>query len=204
MYPLYERIWHWVQALCMIILIVTGFNLHFPGRLPLLEYKVAFWVHVVFGFILIGNTIFGIIGFLATGDIRQFFPRNLKEYPRKAIKQARFYALGIFRGEPHPVEKTREEKLNPLQQPAYMGLVFFLLPFQAITGLLVWGPDEFQGIRNALGGLKVLLPLHMAGAWLFLAFLVMHLYLTTTGHSLFAYTKAMITGWEDVEGGKEE
>jgi thiosulfate reductase cytochrome b subunit len=31
-----------------------------------------------------------------------------------------------------------------------------------------------------------------------LAFLIVHVYLATTGHTPFAHIKAMITGWEDV------
>ena len=31
------------------------------------------------------------------------------------------------------------------------------------------------------------------------AFFFIHVYLTTTGHTVFAHIKAMITGWEDVD-----
>ena len=40
--------------------------------------------------------------------------------------------------------------------------------------------------------------LHLAGAFGILSFLVVHLYMITTGHTLFAHTRAMITGWEEV------
>jgi len=42
----------------------------------------------------------------------------------------------------------------------------------------------------------------MAGAFGILQFLVIHVYMTTTGHSIFAHIKAMITGWEDVGEGE--
>jgi len=32
-----------------------------------------------------------------------------------------------------------------------------------------------------------------------LTFVVAHVYLTTTGHTVFAHIKAMITGWDEVE-----
>jgi len=41
----------------------------------------------------------------------------------------------------------------------------------------------------------------MAGAFAILSFVVVHVYMTTTGHSIFAHIKAMITGWEDIEEG---
>jgi hypothetical protein len=31
-----------------------------------------------------------------------------------------------------------------------------------------------------------------------LTFFIVHVYLTTTGHTLTAHIKAMVTGWEDV------
>jgi thiosulfate reductase cytochrome b subunit len=32
-----------------------------------------------------------------------------------------------------------------------------------------------------------------------LAFFIVHIYLTTTGHTVTSHIKAMITGWEKVE-----
>jgi hypothetical protein len=39
----------------------------------------------------------------------------------------------------------------------------------------------------------------MAGAFAILSFVIGHVYMTTTGHSLSAHIKAMITGWEAVD-----
>jgi hypothetical protein len=36
-----------------------------------------------------------------------------------------------------------------------------------------------------------------------LSFLVGHVYMTTTGHTLFAHIRAMITGWEEIQEGVE-
>jgi len=33
------------------------------------------------------------------------------------------------------------------------------------------------------------------------AFVIVHVYLTTTGSPIYAYHKAMITGWEEPHGG---
>jgi len=40
--------------------------------------------------------------------------------------------------------------------------------------------------------------IHIAGAFAILSFIVVHVYMITTGHTLFAHTRAMITGWEEV------
>jgi thiosulfate reductase cytochrome b subunit len=41
--------------------------------------------------------------------------------------------------------------------------------------------------------------LHMLGAFLLTAFIIAHIYLTTTGETIFSNIKAMITGWEEVD-----
>ena len=42
--------------------------------------------------------------------------------------------------------------------------------------------------------------LHTLGAFLLIAFIIAHLYLITTGRTLTSNLKAMITGYEEVEG----
>ena len=39
---------------------------------------------------------------------------------------------------------------------------------------------------------------HVIGAFLILLFIIVHLYLITTGATILQFTKAMITGWEEV------
>jgi len=41
--------------------------------------------------------------------------------------------------------------------------------------------------------------LHVLIAYCLLTFLVVHLALITTGHTVFSHLKAMITGWDEVE-----
>ena len=110
-----------------------------------------------------------------------------------------YYLKGIFKGEHHPFEKTRDKKLNPLQQITYIGLLNVLLPLQGITGILLWGVQRWPSIATSLGGLPILAPAHTMIAWLFAAFIVLHVYLTTTGHTVVSSIEAMINGWEEVE-----
>ena len=46
--------------------------------------------------------------------------------------------------------------------------------------------------------------LHTAGALLLIAFVIVHLYLITTGETVTSNLKAMITGYEDIEDDEEE
>ena len=135
---------------------------------------------------------------LTTGMIKQYIPRP-RGFFDDAIEQAKFYLQGIFKGKVHPFEKTPEKKMNPLQQVTYFGILNVLLPLQGLTGILMWGAQRWPNTANMLGGLPFLAPAHTLIAWTFAAFIVGHVYLTTTGAEPLEGIKGMITGWEDVE-----
>jgi len=70
-----------------------------------------------------------------------------------------------------------------------------LLPFQIVTGILIWGADRWPQVFARIGGLWVLGPAHTLGSYLFLAFLIGHIYLATTGPTPGSLLRAMITGY---------
>jgi thiosulfate reductase cytochrome b subunit len=107
---------------------------------------------------------------------------------------------GIFKGEPHPYETDARHKLNPLQKFTYLALLNVLLPYQIVTGVLMWGATRWPTLFERAGGLRVLGPAHTLGAYLFLAFLIGHIYLATTGHTPWSLFRAMITGYEFPKG----
>jgi hydrogenase/urease accessory protein HupE len=55
MLPLWIRLWHWSNALAIIVLSITGISLHFsdPG-LPLVEFSLAARIHNIAGVCLAG------------------------------------------------------------------------------------------------------------------------------------------------------
>ncbi len=198
MYGAYERMWHWLQTAAIVILLLTGFVIHRPDSFSFMNFRNMVYIHNIVAAILAVNAFLALFYHLATGEIQQYIPRP-KGFFDRTITQAKYYLLGIFKGEEHPFEKTKDKKLNPLQQITYIGLLNVLLPLQGITGILMWGLQRWPEIAGRLGGLPVLAPIHTILAWLFAAFLILHVYLTTTGHTAFSSMEAMITGWEDVE-----
>ncbi len=199
MYGLYERTWHWTMAGSVVFLLLTGFQIHYPRTFNLMAFPTAVLLHNFFAAVLLVNAFLGMFFHLATGEIRQFLPEGAGLWQRLWV-QARFYLEGIFVGASHPFVKSRESKLNPLQQFTYAGLLNVLFPFQVVTGLLLWVAGLVPERSLGYGGLAWVAPLHNLGSWLFLSFLVVHLYLTTTGHTLTSNIKAMVTGWDIAEG----
>lgn len=198
MYGFYERLWHWLQTASILLLLLTGLIIHKPDIFGIFDFRGVVIVHNVLAAIVIINAALSLFYHLASGEIKQYLPQPQGFFDR-AIAQAVFYLRGIFRGQEHPFVKRPEKKLNPLQQITYLALLNVLLPLQIITGALMWGAQRWPALVTRLGGLPFLAPLHTLVAWLFASFILLHVYLTTTGHTPLASIKAMILGWEEIE-----
>lgn len=196
LYTRYERFWHWLQAALIMVLLVTGFEAH--GSFKLIGFQNAVDIHNYTGLAWLIAFAFFVFWMFTTGEWKQYIPTT-----RKMFEVIRFYLIGIFRGEPHPFPKRKDAKHNPLQRLTYLSLAAALLPVQMLTGFLYWGYNSWQGWGLGWLSLELLATVHMAGSFAILSFLVIHIYMITTGHTVTAHTKAMITGWEDVEEGVE-
>ncbi|OAG28754.1 cytochrome b/b6 domain-containing protein [Thermodesulfatator autotrophicus] len=191
LYTRFERFWHWTQALLIIFLLLTGFEMH--GTISIWGYEKAYIWHVYAGFALIVLTAFGIFWHFTTGAWQHYVP--VKE---KISQIIHYYTRGIFYGEPHPFEKRPDQKLNPLQRVAYLFLKVILFPLQLLTAFLLlfyeWWPH--LGINLNLQQVALY---HTAGAFAFLFFLIVHVYLSTTGKPWYSHLKGMFLGWEEIE-----
>lgn len=197
-YDAYERLWHWLQAGSVLILLLTGIIIHKPHIFGIFSFAYIVQVHNVVGFILLINAAMALFYNLASGEIKQYIPEP-KGFIGRSVAQALYYSKGIFEGKPHPLEKTREQKMNPLQQVTYLAILHILLPIQILSGLLIWGAQYWPWLAEFFGGFLFLAPVHTLSAWAFAAFIVMHVYLTTTGHTPTAGIQAMVEGWDEVE-----
>lgn len=193
LYETFERFWHWAQALMIITLMLTGLEVRGIG-LHLFGFQRAVSLHNILAVALVVLIVFAIFWHITTGEWRQYIPT------RKFLREmADFYLTGIFKGAPHPVKKHRMAKLNPLQRLAYLGFKVLIIPVQISTGALYY---FYPNLQHSLGwssaALWVIAVLHVVTAFVLVAFLIGHVYLTTTGHTPLTNLKAMITGWEDL------
>ncbi|MDY0078547.1 MAG: cytochrome b/b6 domain-containing protein [Bacteroidales bacterium] len=199
-YKGFERFWHWNQSLLIFLLALTGFEIH--SSFSLFGYETAVDLHNKAAWAFIILIIFAIFWHFTTGEWKQYIPttENLRA-------QAEFYLFGIFRNAPHPTKKTVISKLNPLQRLVYLGLKVLIIPVMVVSGLLYMfyrypqdGGIEIINVDN----LEIIALIHTFGAFILLAFVIVHLYLITTGHTITSNLKAMITGWEELEEDDEE
>jgi len=190
-YKRYERFWHWSQALLIICMMITGFEIH--GVYSLLGFEKAVQLHTIAAWTLLTLWAFTIFWQFTTGEWRQYRP-SLKNVGA----MIKYYTIGIFTNAPHPFHKSASQKHNPLQRLAYLALLAFISPLIWGSGLLYlfYGNWAQLGIDRFLS-LEWVAALHVLGAYMMAAFFFIHVYLATTGHTVFAHIKAMITGWEE-------
>lgn len=202
LHPLAVRVWHWSNALCFIVLIVTGIQIRYQPA-SFVTFKTAVEIHNAVAFALIASYLLWAGWHLWTGKITLYLPRLSKAYVQAAIRQARYYGLGMMLGEKNPHHMTADNKFNPMQQVTYLGLMTTLVPVQILSGILLWDPDRFNAVILALGGIKLVATVHMILSIFFVAFIIGHIYLATLGHTPLAHIKAMFTGYEELHDDEE-
>lgn len=193
-YKGFERFWHWAQALLVIFLGFTGFEIH--GSFEFFGFEQAVKYHNAAAIAFIILIAFAIFWHITTGEWRQYLPTT-----KNIRAQFEYYIFGIFRNAPHPTKKTVLSKLNPLQKLVYAGLKVLVIPLMVTTGLLYMFyryPQRYEVLTLNISGLTIVATLHTIGAFLLVAFFIAHLYLITTGHTLTSNLKAMITGYEEI------
>ena len=191
LYRGYERFWHWSQSVLVFILLITGFEIH--SSYILMGYENAVNFHNITAWIFLVLTVFTIFWQITTKEWKQYLPTtiNLKA-------QVEYYLSGIFKNAPHPTGKTLLSKLNPLQRLVYGGLTVLVFPVMFLTGFMYYFFQyPVQGIE--LGSLELIAILHTLGAFFIVAFVIVHLYLMTTGRTITSNFEAMVTGWEEID-----
>ena len=181
------RINHWAMALSIFILIVTGFYIADPFVISKGETVEKFFmgnvrfVHILFGVFLVFLFLWRVyLAFFSRfhADWKDFFAwTNI----RCTIDQIKFYLLITKKG---PDYKTL---YGPMQSLAYIGLMFMVLVI-SITGLILMGAGYHAGftavaytilrpVENLLGGLAMVRYIHHVFTWLFILFIVVHMYM---------------------------
>jgi thiosulfate reductase cytochrome b subunit len=201
LYPLLVRLWHWIHALAIVLLVITGIQLRFPDLVGWFgTFRTAVNIHNILGFIVLFDYLLWFGYYVLTRElIKQYVPAP-EDFTIGIPTQSTYYFARIFFGDPAPFEPTPEAKFNSLQKTTYFGIMFVLVPMQIVTGVLLWDLERFRSIVETLGGVRVIDAFHIILAYIVTAFLIVHIYLATLGHTFFSHFKAMIVGYEEKEG----
>ncbi len=198
-YDTFNRIWHWAQAALIMFLMITGFEIH--GSYNFFGYETAVQWHNIAAIAFIVLIVLAIFWHFTSGTWRQYIPTT-----KQLLNQIKYYTTDIFQNKPHPVKRTVLSKLNPLQKLVYLGFKIMIIPVMVTTGLMYMYyryPMNGQVQSLDLTSLEPIAVIHTLGAFLLVQFLVAHLYLITTGHTISSNLTAMITGYEELESEDE-
>ncbi|CAD5372802.1 Cytochrome B [Rubrivivax sp. A210] len=198
-HPLPVRIWHWINALGFVALMLTGIQIGYRvfEALPL---KPVIDLHCAIGFVLIANYGVWLVYYLFSDRITVYHPElSPRTHYRNVMRQLAYYGYGLFKGQPNPHHVSAYRKFNALQAMTYQIVMILLVPLALYSGVVLWDMQAFAGTVALLGGPRAVNTLHVSLFVGFVAFLFVHIYLTTLGHTAGAHIKAMLNGYEEVE-----
>jgi Ni/Fe-hydrogenase 1 B-type cytochrome subunit len=202
------RLWHWINALAMVVLAVTGYFIGTP--LPTQPGEAA--THFLMGYIRFAHFaaayIFavGLLGriywaFVGNRHARQIFmlPITNKHWWSEVFFEVRWY---LFL-EKHPKKYVGH---NPMAQL----MMFFFFTILAVgmvftgfaiysegAGLGSWQDSLFGWVIPALGGSMQVHNLHRLGMWIMMTFAIVHIYAAIREDimSRQSLISTMISGW---------
>ncbi len=204
LYPVWLRFWHVLNALVMIVLILTGVSMQYSSReFSLIRFDIAVKLHNISGISLTVLFLVFLLGVMFTWA-GKFYWMEYKGFWKRMYLQFRYYVYGIFRGETAPIPVSEDRKFNPIQHLSYNLIQFIAVPLVMITGWALLFPEAI--ILNVFGYSGILLTslLHVIMGFVISIFLLIHLYFITVGHTLTSGLKSMLDGYHLVHDEKEK
>jgi len=198
LHPLPVRIWHWLNALGFVLLIITGLQLRYVDLLGLMTFETAVKLHNWVGFGVIANWFLWLIYYVTSDKIVNYHADlDAKSFFDRYFKQIEYYSSGIFLGQERPHHVRPHDKFNPLQKLTYQFVMFITAPVMFITGLMMWDVVRFQGLIEMVGGIRVVNTIHVVLFILFVFFIIVHGYMGALGKKPSSHYKEMFTGYEE-------
>jgi thiosulfate reductase cytochrome b subunit len=201
LYPIWVRLWHVLNAILIIILIITGISMQYTDKensLFLVGFSRAIKWHNIAAVILTVNYIIFVTGNIVTGNGR-YYKIKRRNFFANLAKQLRYYAWGMFRGEKQPFPVTAERKFNPLQKFSYVLAMYGALPLLIISGLGLMFPETTVNKIFGVSGLVLTDVLHISMGFFISVFLVIHIYTCTLGSKPGSLFRGIITGYHESE-----
>ncbi|MDH4020652.1 MAG: cytochrome b/b6 domain-containing protein [Xanthomonadales bacterium] len=196
--PLPVRIWHWLNALGFVVLILTGIQIRYANLFNVLSFETAVKTHNWVAFTVIANYFVWLGFYLFSDKITVYHPElNMRKFFDKAFKQIIYYSYGIFRGEKSPHKVQPYDKFNPMQSITYQIVMLLVVPIQFITGIMMWDIKRFEAPIAFLGGIRSVDTVHVLIFIFFVSFTMIHAYMGALGHTPSAHFKEMFTGYEE-------
>jgi thiosulfate reductase cytochrome b subunit len=173
-HPRWVRITHWVNALAMLMMIGSGWQIYdasplfrfiyFPTQLALGQWLAGalLWHFAAMWLLVINGVVYITLG-IATGRFRR---KLLPIRPRDVVNDV----VAALRG------KLAHDDLsvyNAVQKLLYLGIIVAGITI-VLSGLSIWKPVQFHALTSFFGGYNTARYVHFAAMTAIVAFLVVH------------------------------
>jgi len=172
-HPVIVRVTHWVNAVALIVMIMSGLQIHnaypvvpfrFPGWMTLGDWLggALLW-HFSAMWVLIVNFLVLLAYGLASGRLRERF---LPIRPAALLADVRSALTGRLKHD-------MLAKYNAVQKLLYSG-VLALISLVILSGFALWKPVQFQTLTALMGGFEGARIVHFACMAAISGFLLLH------------------------------
>jgi len=203
LHPFPLRLWHWANALVVIILMATGIQLRISGVASFQPHDPCLVIHRYAGWAMTASYLLWFMYSILSGNLRSGYlirARDLKGIWGQTV----YYLYSIFRGEKNPFRPSADDRFNPLQKIAYGSVMFILAPVFIITGLLYTDINSLREVLLQWDAFGAVNAIHIAAAYAIILFLIIHIYMATLGPAPLSHIRAMITGYGEEQDGSAE
>jgi len=172
-HPVWVRVTHWINALAMLIMIGSGWQIYnasplfgftFPRQIALGNWLAGalLWHFAAMWILMLNGVVYLALGF-ATGRFRRkLFPVRPSEVLRDLV--------AALRGE---LAHDDLSVYNAVQKLLYVGIIVAGVTI-VLSGLSIWKPVQLQWLTDFFGGYNTARYVHFAAMTAIVAFLFVH------------------------------
>jgi len=173
-HPIWLRVTHWLNALAVIIMILSGWRIYnaspiFPFRIPN-EWTLGGWLggalqwHFAAMWLLFFNGLVYLLLNAGSGRLwKKFLPLRPVEVVQDFVK--------ALRGK---LQHDALDHYNAVQKLAYVSVILDLI-LLVVSGLAIWKSVQFPLLRELMGGFDNARIVHFCAMSFLVAFIVVHL-----------------------------
>jgi thiosulfate reductase cytochrome b subunit len=189
-HPLWVRICHWVNAIAILVMIGSGWQIYnasplfpftFPRQIALGNWLAGgiMWHFAAMWVLVINGLVYVTLGFVTGRFRRKLWPIT----PHAVFADTK--AALAFR-----LAHDDLSKYNAVQKLLYAGVILCGVLI-VLTGLAIWKPVQFQELTTLFGGYDVARVIHFFAMAAIVGFLVIHILLALLVPKSL---RAMVTG----------
>ena len=172
-HPAWVRVTHWINALAMLLMIGSGwqiynasplFGFEFPTHITLGGWLAGalLWHFAAMWLLVINGIVYVTLGILTGRFRRKFFPIS----PREILRDFAAALRGRLAHDDLSI-------YNAVQKLLYVGILLTGVVI-VLSGLSIWKPVQFQALTSFFGGYDTARYVHFAAMTAIVAFLVVH------------------------------